>query len=452
MGSVTQKKQPSTLIVLLRTSFPAAIDLAIQPVLWAYEAVWIAQLGFASFCGYGLALNVILVVFTVLLTFVVGSSVIINWHLGRGDSWNANHILGQSVMLAAIMAVIFSASFYFGAPFLFKIIKEAAEPAAQLAGVQYLRTLSYFLPLIVINFVAIGIVRGVGDTHYSMMINLIVAGINFLLAPMLIFGTLWLPKLEVAGAAVAVGIAQSVGLVMTIVLLRSRKCKLYLSVMEMTTPKWESIKLLFKKGLPTTAEQLSWTLGMFFVSLWVARLGLVWFGTHQILLRVQGIMSMIYQGFGLSAMALVGKKIGADEISLAEKAGKQAGGIIFLLVLLMVILLTGFSDLILRIFTDDPVVLQYGSLVIRIFALVQIPKALNTVLTGNLRGAGELKFLMWNTLIAVLIFEISASAAVIFIFSLKLNAVWIVHGFDETARLFVNFFRFRNGKWKLQNV
>jgi len=449
MVDSTPPKQGSTLIELLKTSLPAVVDLSIQPLMWTYEAIWIGRLSAAALGGHGLAVQVIILIFTVLLTFVVGSSLIINGHLGRGDSWGANHILGQSVMIGIIMSFFVAALFYFGSPHLFKIIKET-EPAARIYGVQYLQTLGCFMPLIVTNFIALGIIRGSGDTHYSMSINLIMNGINLVLAPLLIFGRFGFPRLEVTGAALAAGIAHTTGLAITVFLLRTRKCRLFLSFREMTTPKWDSIKLLFQKGFPTTVEQLVWAIGQLVISIWVARLGVIALATHQILLRIQAVMSMIYQGFGLSSMAIIGKNIGAQNARLAERTGQIAGGIVFLLGLIIVLVFNSFSLAILRAFTNDPAVLAMGLVVIKIFAVLQIPKALNTVLTGNLRGADELQWLMWTMIAGVIVFEISASAAVIFIFQLALTGVWLVQCFDEGVRFVLNYLRFRNGKWKLQ--
>lgn len=447
MLNSNQQKKGSTLFELLKTSLPAVLDLSIQPLLWTYEAILIGRLGAAALGGHGLAVQVIIVVFTVLLTFIVGSSLIINWHLGKKDNWEANHIFGQSMMIGVFMSVFFAAAFYFGSPLLFSIIKDT-EVAAKAAGVQYLGTLAWFMPVIVVNFVALGIIRGVGDAHLSLMVNITMSVVNFMIAPLLIFGRLGLPRMEVAGAATAVGTAHFIGLCMTVWILRSKRCKLFLSFREVTTPKLESLKLLFSKGLPTTIEQLSWAMGQLMVSIWVARLGVVALATHQILIRINAVLSMVYQGFGLGSMAIVGKKFGASELHSALRTGLVAGRTVFLIVLLICVGLILYSEIILRAFTPDREVLELGKTVLMIFAFVQIPKALNFVLTGILRGAGELKFIMWNTLAAVVLYQISASATVIFVFHFALSAIWIVQGCDETTRVLINLFKFRNGKWK----
>ena len=61
------------------------------------------------------------------------------------------------------------------------------------------------------NFVALGIIRGAGETRLAMFVNLSVVLLNALLAPILIFGLLGFPRLEVRGAALAMGIAHSLG-------------------------------------------------------------------------------------------------------------------------------------------------------------------------------------------------------------------------------------------------
>ena len=447
-------KRLSTVKELLKTSLPAAIDMTSQPLVWLYEAFLLGRLSFSALGGVGLAFQLILITMTIIITFVIGSSLIINRYLGKKDSWQANHILGQSVMLGLVLSVVIGIIWYISAPVLFKIIKETDQTVrgAQIYGKHYLQTIAFFSPVIIPSFLALGIIRGTGGSRYALIINAVIFGINVFLAPLLMFGELGFPRLEVVGLALSKGIAFSVGFLLTLCLLRSRKCCLFLSFRETATPKWESVKELFRKGLPTTVEQLSWSIGQFIVSGYAARLGVIVLTTHQILLLLQTVMSMCYQGFGIGSMTMVGKNVGADEHSKAERAGLTAEGLIFFFVLIISWGMYAFRVEILRIFTKNQDVFKLGISVIFIFSLVQIPKALNAVLTGNLRGAGELHWIMWATIISVLIFEISTSWVVVFVCHFALAGIWIIHGFDEASRFICHFIRFRTGKWKLRSI
>ncbi len=436
---------------ILKTSLPAVIDLSSQTIMWTIEAILIGKISAAAFAGVGMALQIIILFFAVVLTFIVGSSVIINRYLGAKDFWQANHILGQSLMIGILISILIGLIWFFGASLLFKIIREN-EPIAQQSGVQYLRIIAAFTPLIITNFIAVGIIRGAGDTKMSMLINLIINVINLILAPVLIFGLFGVPRLEVRGAAYAVGIAHSIGFFSTLYILRSRKTYLFLSFRELTTPNLKSFKRLFRTGLPTTVEQLCWALGQMVITSYAAVLGIVFLAAHQVFMRIQAVLSMFFMGFSLGAMTLVGQNLGAAKQHRAEQTGKVAGYVVLVFVLMIVICIFLFSKPLVALFTSDANVVGVGSKILRLFAFIQIPKAFNAVLCGNLRGAGDLKWLMYLAIISVLFVEIGLVWVAAFVLSLSLWGIWLVMGIDEAVRTLLNYWRFHGGKWKLIDV
>ncbi len=441
-------KPPTHLKTILVTSLPAVVDLSSQTIMWTVEAILIGRISASAFAGVGMAIQIMTAFFAVLLTFVVGSSLIINRHLGARQNWQANHIFGQAMMIGIFMAFFFGLVWYFGAVNIFKVIEESEAARAQEAGITYLRTVSYFAPLIITNFIAVGIIRAVGDTRYSMMINVIVNGLNFLLAPLLIYGWLHFPRLEVTGAALAVGIAHSVGFVMTLALLRSRRLQLFLSFRELTTPRWESFKKLFRTGLPTTLEQLTWALGQLVVTSYAAGIYVVVLSTHQVFVRIQAVLSMVYMGFGLAAMTLMGKNLGASDSALAYRMAKTTHRVMIVFVAIIVGVMIVFSKSLIQVFTTDPETVALGQKAIYVFAIAQIPKAINNVLSGNMRGTGDLKWLMWTTIIFVVIFEVGLNWISAFVLGLGLYGIWGVQTLDEGIRIILNYWRFRGGKWR----
>ncbi len=415
--------------------------------MWTVEAILIGKIGAAAFGGVGLAVQIMVVVLTVLLTFIVGSSIIINRYLGANDTWEANHILGQALMLGIMLNVLIALIWYFGGPALFSLIKEGGTEARE-AGLIYLKTVAVFAPLVLTNFVALGIIRGAGDTRHAMMINLSVNALNLILAPIFIFGLFGFPRLEVRGAALALCTAHSLGFCATIYLLRSRKTVLFLSFRELTTPNLRTFRRLFRAGFPTTVEQLVWAFGQLVVTSFAAVIGITTLAAHQVFLRIQAILSMFYLGFGMSAMTLVGKNVGADNPRAAERTASMANAVVFVFACLVFGVLVLFRRPLIAMFTNEPEVVRIGAHVMIVFALVQIPKALDGVLIGNLRGVGDLKWLMWVTIASVLFLEIGLNWTLVFGFGYALLALWLVHLADETLRTVVNAWRFRSGKWK----
>ena len=437
---------------ILKTSVPAVIDLSSQTIMFTIEAIFIGRLSTAAFAGQGLAIQVIISFLTILITFIVGSSLIIARHLGADETREANHVLGQALMISIFISFLFAIFWYFGGVHLFKLIKEGGSVEAQRAGISYLRIIALFAPIIITNFTAVGAIRGAGDTHLSMIVNVTINGLNLILSPLLIFGWFGFPRWEVEGAALALGISHSVGFMVTLYILRTRKSSLFLSFREMTRPNFKTFKRLLKTGVPTTVEQLVWALGMLVISIYAAMLGKEYLAVHMVFMRIQGILSMAYLGISLGAMTLMGKNLGAEKRRLAERTARTSNWVGFVFSFLIALFMIAFSKSILYLFTPEETVVRLGVSAMIVFAIVQIPKAVDNVIIGNLRGAGDLKWIMYMTIIGVVTLEVGFSWVVAFVFQLALSGLWSVHLLDESLRLAANYWRFKGGRWKTMKV
>jgi putative MATE family efflux protein len=444
---IARMEPNGTLKQVLKTSFPAAIDLSSQTVTWLIEAVFMGQLSAFALAGVGIAQQFIILTFSVLLTFVVGSSIIIVRYLGAKDAWNANHVLGQALFIGFLLSALISVFWYFMVPLMFHLLRDDSSMARYYATV-YIETIAYFAPVIITNFIALGILRGVGETVLTMTISLIVNSINIILDILLIFGMFGFPRLETRGAALAVGIAHSIGLIITLVYLRNRRTCLFLSVMEITSPRIETVKRLFKLGVPTTIEQLVWSLGQIVLSFFAAGISITALAAHQALVRIQSVLAMVNWGFAVAGMTLVGKSIGANDTVEAHRSGRMVALVSFFNAAMVSILLYFFADEALAVFTDDAQVVALGKTILLAFVLLQIPKAVNTAYSGNLRGSADLNWLMWMAIGAVIINECTGAYILTFMMGMGLLGLWVIQIIDESGRLALNIWRFNRGDWK----
>lgn len=436
----------SPLKALLKTSLPAMVDLSSQTVMWMIETMLVGHLGAEALAGVGMAAQVVIFTSTLLLTFVIGSSIIVNQHLGAGRVEEANHFLGQSVMMSGLASLGISAVWYFVAPLIFKTILGAEAQTASL-GIGYLRIIACFGPLIIVNFVSVGILRGAGDTHLSMLVSLVINGINVALTPLLIYGLFGLPRLEVRGAALATGVAHSIGFAITFTLLSTHRSVLSLKMRDLKTVNLRSSRQLFSMGAPITVEQMAWVTGQMFVMSYAARLSTVVLATHHVLLRLQAVISMLYQGIGMGAMTLTGKSLGANQQERARKVGTISSRIVFITVMAVAGILFFMAKPIMYLFTSDQRVIRLGVLLLGLVAVIQVPKALNIVISGSLRGAGNTRWLMMLTIVGVLALEILGAWVLGLWFGLGLVGLWLATGIDESSRSLANYLRYRKGRW-----
>lgn len=432
---------------ILKTSLPAVLDLSSQTITWLVEAIFIGHLSAAALAGVGMALQIILLTFAVVLTFVVGASVIIIRYLGQNDTWNANHVFAQAIFIGVVLSIFIFVFWYLGGSQVMAIIRED-EPVARIYGRQYLTMISLFSFPIVLNFIALSIMRMAGDTLITMKVNLFTNIFHLFLSFCLIFGYLGFPRLEARGAGLAAGIAHTSALFITLYYLRSRKASLFLSFRELTTVNFATFKRLFRLGVPTTVEQLVWAVGQLILSFYAARMGIIVLATHQVFLRIQSVLTMAFTGFGLASMTLVGKNLGAQNEHQALSTGRLAARVALLAAIAVSTLMILFRTPLISIFTQNEQVIRYGAKVIIILALIQLPKSVNVVFTGNLRGSADLAWLMWLSIASVIIFETIGAYIMAFVINLALYGIWSVQGIDELWRFSLNYRRFRQKKWK----
>ncbi|RMF58162.1 MAG: MATE family efflux transporter, partial [Calditrichaeota bacterium] len=87
-----------------------------------------------------------------------------------------------------------------------------------------------------------------------------------------------------------------------------------------------------------------------------------------------------------------------------------------------------------------------------VLAIIQLPKAVNIVFTGNLRGGADLTWLMYLAMLSVLLFEVIGGYLLSFTLDLYLIGLWLTQGIDETFRLSLNSWRFRQKKWLSRTI
>ncbi len=441
---------------ILKTSVPIVIDLAAQFIMWTVEATLVARIaadtmerfypglgarGVDALTAVGSIVQIILWTFTVLLIFIFGATIIINKLVGEGKRDEANHFLGQSLFTTIFPAVGIGIIWYVFAPFMFKTIL-GTTPAVAAIGVDYLRIISLFVPFVIMNFVAISIVRGAGDTHLSMITSLFVNGIHLILAVLLIFGISIFPELGVRGSALAAGIGHTIGFFFTFSVILRGKSVLTFNWSDFTTIRRASIVRVIKTGTPITLEQLAWMSGIIVVIGFSNRLGAAAAASHMIILTYQRLFSILYQAFAIGALTLVGQSYGANRHDHAGRMTRQFFWIVGGVVLFISIIIFFRARYFIMLFTRDPEVLRLCAGVLKIAAFVQVPKALSFVYSYSLRGVGENRYPMYLAVFGVLLFEVALGFNLAFTVGLSLAGLWIALGVDEVFKVTMSMKRF----------
>ena len=446
-----------TSVPILKTSVPILVDFGAQVLMWTIEPMLVGHLalrvmgrfypglgatGVDALTAVGGVVQVILFTCTILLTFVFGATMLINKLLGAGKRDEADHFLGQTLFTAMFPAVGIALIWYFLSPVIFRTLL-GASPAVTAISVDYMRVIAWFAPFILMNFVAIGIVRGAGDTHLSMIVGLLVNGIHLVLAICLIRGIWFFPELGVRGAAYAAAIGHTIGFFFTYSVILRGKSVLTFKSYDFRSIKRRSIWRIIKTGTPSTLEQLAWMTGITIVIGFSNRLGSTEAAAHIVALTFHRLFAVMYLAFGMGALTLVGQRYGAQEYIRARHLVHMFIWLIFGVVTFLAAAIFFRAKYFVILFTTDPDVMPLCIEILKIIAIVQVPKAMSYILSFSLRGVGENRYPMYLAFVGVFVIEVFLGFNLAFVFGLSLAGLWIAAIIDEVLKVLLGARRFR---------
>jgi putative MATE family efflux protein len=233
--------------------------------------------------------------------------------------------------------------------------------------------------------------RGLGDTRTPLVATIVANGVNALLAYGLVFGHFGLPAWGVAGAGAATSIAEWVGVaVLAVAFSRREAARRYGT--RPVAPDLGEIRRFLRTGAPIGGQ---WVLDMsafaLFTSL-VARMGDASMAATQAMISLLSISFMQAIGIGLAATTLMGRYKGAGDLASAERSCRSGLKLAVVLAIGVAAVFVTAPDLLMRMYVEDAQVIALGRPLLALGAAFQLFDALQIVLGGALRGAGDTRW------------------------------------------------------------
>jgi len=247
------------------------------------------------------------------------------------------------------------------------------------------------------------------------------------------------------GAAVAVGAAESVGVLFLLI-----RCSRLL--VKPAGIRRDLVRSVWDVGLPVFGERVIQQTGILVYTKLVLLYGTVAYAAHQVGLSIEAFSFLPGYGFAVAAATMVGQSIGAGKYTRAKLENWEANRLASFVMAGMGFLFFFFPYALLRAFTDDQAVIELGTLFLKIVALLQIPLALTMVLSGSLRGAGDTRYIMGATTVGMWGVRLPLACIAALWLHLNLIYVWGAMVADWTIRMGLLVLRYRSERWRAIQV
>lgn len=437
---------------VINIAWPVLLELLMGSIFGMVDMMMLGRMGdnslaAASVSAVGMTNQPLFIGLSLVQALNVGGTAMIARYLGSKRTDKIETTLKHVILLSLIMLAIPIS--VLGIIFTGPIMKfmGAANDTLQVGG-------SYFKIIMVgfifqsFNMSISAALRGIGETKTPMKINLRANFFNVIGNAVLIYGLFGLPKLGVTGAGISTAISNVIASVFLFRYIIKGKSIIKLDIKKSFKIDKNIIYNLVKIGVPASLEQLVLRAGVLMFVRIVAGLGTVVYASHQISLNILSLSFQPGQAFGIAASSLVGRSIGAKELSKAESYAKETRKIGSLISTFMAIIFFFFGPQIVGLYSKDPRIIQNASIALKIIALVQPFQSSQLILAGALRGAGDTFWPLVATFVGVLLIRVVLAHLLVNIFGYGLAGAWMAVFMDQFVRWFFVYMRFRTGKWK----
>jgi putative MATE family efflux protein len=378
---------------IVQLALPALGVLAAEPLYLLLDTAIVGRLGALSLAGLAIGGLILGMVGSQLTFLSYGTTARSARHFGAGDREAAVAEGVQATWLALVLGVLVVLVVQAVAGPMVSVIAGSRDIAR--AALPWLRIAILGAPAILVSLAGNGWLRGVQDTVRPLRYVIGGFGLSALLCPLLVYGWLGLPRLGLAGSAVANLSGQWLAAVLFGRALLAEGVPLRAD--------GQALRAQIVLGRDLLVRTLAFQACFVSAAAVAARFGAAAVAAHQVVLQLWNFLALVLDSLAIAAQALVGAALGGGDVGLATSTARRvtvwsaiaAGG-------LAAVFAAG-AGVLPRLFTNDSSVLAAVGIPWW-FMVAQLPLAgIVFALDGVLLGAGDAAFMRTATVVSALV-------------------------------------------------
>ncbi len=352
-------------------------------------------IGADAIAGVSISFPIQMIVYALAGMVGSGASTLVSQRLGANDRASARQIASSAALLSILVAMTFSAIILLSLPTLVTIMKVNATHAPYVFA--YLKPFVWGAVLVFLLTLSSDLLRSEGRVKPMLAMILVAAVGNVILDVVLILGL----GFGVEGAAYATLLSQAASLFLGMACFYFSKGELHLSHF-----RFHFSLAIFHRitsiGAPLLLSYFGTALTFAFINASIA------YSSHadkDVMIAAYGVLGRMYifiilplLALGNAVQTLVAYNYGAKLYPRVRTAASMGAGIAFTYLATVVGLIIGFSEEIMGIFSQDPILIRAGADIAQIYFVGLPLAALNLTMLATLQGLGKPRHAMMLSL------------------------------------------------------
>lgn len=392
--------------LLMSMSLPMMISMLVQALYNIVDSIFVSRINENALTAVSLAFPIQALLIALSTGTGVGVNAVLSKALGEKNNDKASKAAVNGLFLAVVTYLIALAIGIFFVGTFYHSQTDDAEIVAY--GIQYLSIVCIFSIGMLMQMMLEKLLQSTGKTFYSMITQSVGAIINIVMDPILIFGLFGMPKLGVAGAAVATIFGQCVG--SGLALFFNLKCNKEISLsLKGFKPDLPVIGKIYSVGIPSIIMQAIgsvMTYGMNRILISFSSTAAAVFGVY---FKIQSFIFMPVFGLNNGMVPIIAYNYGAGKRERVVKTLKLAVTYAMGIMLFGLLLFHSVPDLFLKMFAASDHMMEIGVPALRIISLHFPLAAIGIVFSSFYQALGNGIYSMWVSLIRQLIVLLPAA-------------------------------------------
>jgi putative MATE family efflux protein len=308
-ANVQRSLQGSIPLVLLSFATPSLVQILVQSAIAVVEIFLLSRLGTDVLAGIS-AVFPIVTLFVAITTVGMGGAIssAVARSLGAGNVSEAQALAAHAILLSLIFGAISAAALIFFGTEIYGLLGARGDSLNQALSYSNIVFGGSICLWLLGGLTAI--VRGTGDMKTPARIAIFRAAAALPLFGMLIFGWGAVPGFGIAGAATAMLIYYTMGVIGLVVHLQSAKSPIHLAFSDFR-PRWQLFSRILKVALLSSLQILVSNVALIAITAYVAHFGIEALAGYGLAARVELLISSMVLPLGVGTTTMVGTCVGA---------------------------------------------------------------------------------------------------------------------------------------------
>lgn len=444
-GAAPQENKMGVLPVgplLFNMAVPMMISMLFQALYNIVDSIFVGMLNQDAFNAVSLAFPLQTLCIAVGTGTGVGMNALLSRSLGEKRFDMANRTANTGIFLYLCSGAAFALVGLTFARLFFEL--QTQNQAIIDHGTAYIRICLGCSVAVFMQICLERLLQSTGRTNLSMICQIAGAATNIVLDPIMIFGLLGFPRMEVAGAALATVCGQLVAAGFGVVLNLKYNHDIHISVKEIRFNKWIA-KDIYRIGVPSIIMQaigsvMTFCMNKILISFTEAATAV--FGAY---FKLQSFIFMPVFGLNNGIIPITAYNFGAARMDRVKRATKLGALTAICIMTVGTILFEAIPGVLLGLFSPSEEMLEIGTTALRIIG-VHFPVAGFCIVAGSVcQALGKPGYSLINSICRQLV--VLLPAAYLLSLSGNVNLVWLAYPIAEVASgaatifFFVRIFR-----------